>query len=71
MLYRCQTNYFCCGITTDEHGIVIEAAPIMKWVIGRHYSYVRSWLLSKSGKIEEVSITVDTIYEAIKNYERD
>jgi len=28
------TTYFCAGVVIDDSGIVIEAAPILKWAIG-------------------------------------
>lgn len=52
MLYQVDVGYFCCGIVVDENTRrVTEAAPIMKWAVGKHLDDVRRWVLSKSGKL--------------------
>lgn len=36
MLYWINATYFCAGVVTDDSGMVIEAAPILKWSRGKH-----------------------------------
>ena len=36
------TGYFCAGIVV-ENGICIDAAPILKWAIGKREQDIKSW----------------------------
>ena len=42
-LYRLVTNWFVAGLITNEKGIVIRSAPILKWTIGKHINEVLKW----------------------------
>jgi hypothetical protein len=44
LLIRITTTYFCCGVIVDENWTVIEAAPIVKWMLGNHLSILKTWL---------------------------
>lgn len=35
MLIILTTSYYCCGVIIDENKIVVDAAPIVKWMIGQ------------------------------------
>ena len=52
-LYQVNTAYFCCGIVTAADR-VMDAAPIMKWAIGRRLGYVIEWVRTKGGTVREV-----------------
>jgi hypothetical protein len=52
--YRITLHYACGGIIADQRDVVVVAAPIFKWMLGKTMSEVRKWLLSKSGSIEAV-----------------
>jgi hypothetical protein len=39
-LYRITTDYFCAGLITKNE-IVIEAAPILSWTIGKRFNQIR------------------------------
>lgn len=59
-LYRIDMGYFCCGveILVSEDGknaTVIDAAPIMRWAIGKDWSVVLHWVHRKRGTYELVS----------------
>lgn len=47
ILYQIDTGYACAGIVT-ENKIVIEAAPIFKWMISKHTSEIEQWNKIKS-----------------------
>ncbi|MBA2708542.1 MAG: hypothetical protein H0U59_12130 [Gemmatimonadaceae bacterium] len=49
--YRITTDYMCCGVVVDD-GIVIEAAPIMGWSVGKTLAAVSAWVVKKQGTIE-------------------
>jgi hypothetical protein len=36
------TGYFCAGIVV-ENGICIDAAPILRWAIGKREQDIKSW----------------------------
>lgn len=48
LLVRVTTTYFCAGLVTNDQGIVIEAAPIMKWAKGQHYTRVLEYYRRKN-----------------------
>jgi hypothetical protein len=52
-LYRIDVPYFCCGVVVDR-GIVVEAAPIIGWAIGKPESALRNFVKRKGGKMEVV-----------------
>ncbi len=51
MLYQVTTNYFCCGIITDDNDLIIDVAPIMYWSIGKRFEDIRWWISSKNGTV--------------------
>ena len=53
-LYQAKTSYFCAGFEVDINGIIRNAAPIIKWVVGKPLSFFRWWVTMKSGSIVEV-----------------
>lgn len=40
-LYRVETSFFCAGFVSDDRDIVIEAAPILGFLLGKltHQAY--------------------------------
>lgn len=56
MLYRITTSYFCCGLVTDDTGLITDAAPIMYWSIGKKLESVRWWVSGKNGTVEECHV---------------
>jgi hypothetical protein len=53
MLYRLTSSYFCCGFVTKD-SIVIDAAPIIKWMKGKTLIQVYNWCIKKSIKFEKL-----------------
>lgn len=54
MWWQVDAGYACGGVETDDMGIVRGAAPIFRWMIGKHLSEVRQWLEAKRGKLTPV-----------------
>ena len=52
-LCQVTTSYFCCGIEVED-GVVVAAAPIMKWAVGKSDTAVREWVRKKKGTMEAV-----------------
>lgn len=52
-LQRVQTHYFTAGLVV-ENDIVVEAAPILDWAIGKHLPVVKAWAETKGGSVKEV-----------------
>jgi hypothetical protein len=48
LLVRVTTTYFCAGIVTDAQGIVVDAAPIVRWAMGKHYTRVIDYFKRKN-----------------------
>lgn len=53
-LYQIRTSYFTCGIETDENDLIIDAAPILKWAIGKNLSFVKNWVYRKGGEVNKI-----------------
>jgi hypothetical protein len=51
--YQIDTGYACFGIVL-RGGECIEAAPIAKWMIGKSFTEIATWVKKKNGKIEVV-----------------
>jgi len=58
MLIRIEADYFCCGVEV-ENGIIKDAAPILKWAIGKEADYLFKYLHDRGILIkwEEVNAT--------------
>lgn len=48
-LIRITTSYFCCGIVVKDN-FCIEAAPIMRWAVGKDWDTIRLWVETKGGE---------------------
>ena len=55
-LYTVNISYANFGIIVDGDEIVLQAAPIAKWMVGKRLGDVVAWIESKAGKIEKVDI---------------
>ena len=55
--YQIDLSYACAGIILS-HGVVVEAAPIFKWMVGKCESTVREWVTNKHGKITFVGVGI-------------
>ena len=54
MKYYCvTTNYFCCRVDIDND-TVVDAAPIMKWSVGKSWTYIKQWIQKKKGTVVEL-----------------
>jgi hypothetical protein len=52
MLLQIESPYFCAGVITNYEGIVITAAPIIKWSIGKHFRCLNKYKITKLDKDE-------------------
>jgi hypothetical protein len=57
VLVRVTTKYFCAGLIANDEGIVIEAAPIMKWAKGKDYADVLAYY-----SLRNTLVAYDTLY---------
>lgn len=46
------SSYFCCGVIIDDHYTVTEAAPILKWSIGKHCREIKRFLERKKAFVK-------------------
>lgn len=53
LLVRVTVPHFCAGIVVRDE-VVVEAAPILKWAIGKPLEEVARWALRKKGGSVEV-----------------
>lgn len=49
--YRVTLAYVCCGVSVRD-GLIVDAAPILKWAVGKSLQYFRNWVRLKGGTIE-------------------
>ena len=54
MLYQVTAPYMCAGLEVDEDGVVVFAAPILKWTVGKRIGDVIRWVDRKGFEIQEV-----------------
>ncbi len=54
-LVYCYLPWFCCGVLVTPDNVVREAAPILCWAVGKHFSELRDWLRGKGGNYEVVA----------------
>ena len=52
-LHQISAPYFVAGILTKDD-VCVEAAPIIKWMVGKHLSYLRTYCRRKKWKIIRV-----------------
>lgn len=53
-LYQIKVSYACFGIVA-KNGVVVEAAPIAKWTVGKDIQYVLNYYRTrKRAVIEEI-----------------
>jgi hypothetical protein len=45
-LYQITSSYFCAGIIVND-GVIVQAAPILKWSIGHTFEYFRAYCRTK------------------------
>lgn len=53
--YQIDVSYACAGIGVDEEGIVRRAAPVYRWMVGKHMVDILHWVKGKNGEIQEVT----------------
>lgn len=53
-LWQIDIGYACAGIIADSDRIVVSAAPIFKWMIGKSVSEIERWVKSKKGTLRNV-----------------
>ncbi len=51
MLYQITLPYACFGIETNGN-VVVDAAPIGKWMIGKNIKEIARWVEGRGGTIE-------------------
>jgi len=51
-LYRIVLPYAVYGIVTNKDNIIIDAAPIAKWSIGKDINYFLNWVDGKGGHVD-------------------
>ena len=55
MLYRIVARNFVAGVITDNNNIVIRCAPIVKWLVGKHFDSLINYIENRySASVEEV-----------------
>ena len=50
ILYQIDLGYACAGVVVRA-GLVIEAAPIFRWAIGKSWVYFESWVRGMGGTV--------------------
>lgn len=53
-LYQVTAPHFCAGIVLSNSGFVTEAAPILKWTIGKSENYLADYFKRKGWKVAKV-----------------
>jgi hypothetical protein len=54
MLWQIKIPGACFGVIS-EFGVVVQAAPIGKWMVGKSATSVAEWVVRKRGTMEPVS----------------
>lgn len=53
-LYRITGRYFVIGVIVDKNGYIVKTAPLGKWSLGKHSSYVFRYWRNCGHKIERI-----------------
>jgi len=53
MLYQIDLPHMCAGIIINND-IIIEAAPILKWTIGKSLNDIQKWVHKKNGTLNKI-----------------
>ena len=51
-LVRITLDYACFGVVVDGMGLINDAAPIGRWMIGKNIRTVFKWAKGKGGSVE-------------------
>ena len=52
-LIRITSDYFCAGVILDSiHLVCVDSAPILKYMIGKKFSWIKSYCDKKCWKLE-------------------
>jgi hypothetical protein len=54
MLWQITLPYVCYGIVSKDE-VIVEAAPIARWVEGKPLEDFARWVASKGGSLEQVA----------------
>jgi hypothetical protein len=54
-LVRVEAPHLCAGVIVDrETAIVVYAAPILRWSVGKNIEHLVAWATKNGYKIEEI-----------------
>ena len=53
-LYKVSTVYLTAGVMVDRVGNIVEAAPVLKWTVGKNLQFVEEYYREK-GVLKDVS----------------
>jgi len=49
--YRAELPYYTCGFWVDDDNVIIDAAPIMYWAIGRKLESFDKFVRFRKGRV--------------------
>lgn len=52
-MFWIDVGYACFGIISRD-GIIVDAAPIARWMVSKRLTEVKPWLLARKAKVVEV-----------------
>jgi len=50
-LWQISVGTACAGIEVDGKGVVVNAAPIFRWMVGKRFLEIRRWVDGKNGTL--------------------
>jgi hypothetical protein len=56
-LYQVDVGYFCAGVVV-RMGVVVEAAPILRWAVGKSLADLETWVRKKRGNLCSIDLQV-------------
>jgi hypothetical protein len=56
-LYRVVLPYFVAGVIV-RMGVVVEAAPILRWAVGKSLADLETWVRKKRGNLCSIALQV-------------
>lgn len=54
--FRVELPYATFGIKT-QRGVVVETAPIGRWMMGKHRDRIEEWVRAKGGTVRRMDIS--------------
>lgn len=54
-LWQATLPHLCAGVLVNRDGVIVRAAPILAWSLGKPLTTLASWIKPKGGTLTQVT----------------